>query len=261
MKAQPFCGTIFLSMQIRRNTLISAMGDKAAQKAVSVCLLMKDRLGPSSVLHRPTLSRIAETAGISPSTAKRYLPLWLKLGLVEYQGTKNRVLVVKKMASSNKHRNIEVGKLNFNSFKELYKAFRSLLFLLLNSRKSFLKRVIRIATNPKRGEDFKKARKLRDHYAKGDYGKTEYTEYGLSYKTIAKKLGYCARTAQNIVELAVKNKWCKKVNHSTSQLLPGVCGMYVEGYTFTTHNFGWKILANTYEESAYWYGILIGGKK
>lgn len=238
------------------------MGDKTAQKAVSLLMLLKSRIGRTSAIKGASMNRIAALAGTSPSTIKKYLPMWRNMQLVEWQGTKGDVLVIKRLASKTNHRNVEVDKLDYKTFKMLYKTLRSLLFLILNSHKSFIRRLLRVVTDPRKGENYKKARKLSEFYACREAdGTFRYKEYGLSYKTTARKLGYCARTAEEIIKLAIRKKWCSKTTRYMSQYLPKVRGRFVEGYTFTTMNHGYKVLANTYTENRYWYGILLGGKK
>ena len=249
-------------MKIRRTILINIMGDKAAQKAVSLLLLLKSRIGRTSSIRKASMNRIAMLSKTSPSTIKKYLPIWEDMGLVEWRGANGDILIIKRLSSKTHHRNVEVDRLDYNTFKSLYKTLRSLLFLILNSHKRFIERLLRTATDPKNGDDYKKARKLSEFYARRDTdGMFRYKEYGLSYKTIAKRLGYCTKTAEEIVKLAVRKRWCKKTARFIRQLLPNVCGMFVDGYTFTTKNYGYKILANTYSENRYWYGILLDGKK
>lgn len=237
------------------------MGDKTAQKAVSLLMLLKSRLGKTSSIKKASLSKIANISGNHPTTIKRYLPIWEEYGLVEWQGKNHDVLVVKRLSSKNSKRNVNVEKLDFSSYKDLLNTLRALLFLVLQSHKTFIKRLIRVATNPKRGEDFKRARKLSEYYAMKGNVEMKYKEYGFSFKAIGRRLGYCARTAERIVGTAVKKRWCDKKHHFERQLMPGVCWRTVDGYTFTTNNYGYRMSANTYELMPYWYGILLDGKK
>lgn len=248
-------------MHIRRTTLLQIIGDKAAQKAVSLLLLLKSRLGKTSSIKNASLNKIAGISGCHPNTIKRYLSLWVEMELVEWQGKNKDILVVKKLHSKNKKKNVCIEKLDYSTFKDLLHTMRALLFLVLQSHKSFIKRLIRVATNPKRGEDFKRARKLSESYAVRENGELKYKEHGFSFKKISEKLGYCTKTAQKIVKTAINRHWCNKTRNYERQLLPNVCGMYVEGYTFTTRNYGYRVYANTYELSPYWYGILLDGKK
>lgn len=250
-------------MQVKRALLYSVMGAKADIKALALLMLLKERLGITSSLKKASINKIAAKAGVSPSTIKRYMAIWEHWGIVEWRGSRHDVFVVKKMSSSAKHRNLELNKLNFKNFKILYDHLRSFLFVMANARKEFVKRMIRIVTNPRRGEDWKKAKKSCNHLVvtKDNEKGFVYKEYGFSYKGIGNALGFCARTAEKIVDFAIGKHWCKKERHYDWSFLPNVCGMYVEGYTFTTRNYGYIIKANTYEAAPFLRMALIGGKK
>jgi len=250
-------------MQVKRAIIFGTMGNKTEQKAVVLLMLLKHRLDKTSSISNASQNKIASILNVSPSTVKRYLPVWEKMGLVEWRGKKGDVFVVKKISSSTKHRNFDMKRLDFKCFKNLYQTFRSFLFLIANSRKEFVKRLIRIANQPKKGEDFKKARKNCNKYAKqtkGDDGFV-YHEYGFSLKGIGRILGFCSRTVEDIVKLAINKKWCNKERHYEWMKLPGVNRMFVEGYTFTTMNYGCVVSANTYPMSRAILMAIIGGKK
>ena len=93
--------------------------------------------------------------------------------------------------------------------------------------------------------DFNVIKAARDAARKFGYG-FEYKENGLSYKTIARRLGVSVKTAVEIVKFAVKRTILKKTTHSIATYMQSVCGMEVYGYTFTTRNYGYKVLANSY---------------
>ena len=250
-------------MQVKRAIVFGTMGDKTAQKSVVLLMLLKNRLDKTSSIPKASQNKIASLLNVSPSTVKNYMPIWEDMGLVEWRGKDMKVFVVKKLYSSTKHRNFDMKRLDFGSFKNLYQTFRSFLFLIANSRKEFVKRLIRIANEPRKGEDFKKAKKDCNRYARQTRGEDGYTyhEYGFSYKGIGRILGFCARTAENIVSLAIKKRWCDKEQHYKWTKLPGVCRMFVEGFTFTTMNYGCVVAANTYPMKRSILMAIIGGKK
>ena len=229
------------------------MGDTTMQKAVVLLLLLKKRI-VTSAIHEFSINKAAIIAEVSPNTIKRYLPIWEGMGMVDYQGVNSDILVMKKISSSTKHRNYAIDRLDFSSFKRLYNSYREFLFLVIQSRKDYVKRLLRIAHDPRRGEDFKGARKACRQYAKTKAGEKTaiYHEYGLSYKKIARKIGVCVKTAQKIVSGTIKKRWCCKQRNFISFLLPSVNKMEIDGYTFTTHNYGYIILANTYTVSRSW---------
>ena len=234
-------------MKIKRSLLFWAMGNKTNIKAVSLLLVLKRNLGKTSSLCHASQNKIASCCGVSPSTIKMYMPVWLRLGLVEWRGKNKDVFVVNKMSAKTSHRNVDLSRLDMSSFWKVYKSLRSFLFLIILSCKDLVKRMIRTATDSDDLSEVKKARKFCNRYAKREKDKDfEYNEFGISLRKIGQKLGFCKRTAESIVDFAVKRRWCRKFNNYDWTFMPGVNKMYVEGFTFTTMNYGFVIKANTY---------------
>ena len=61
------------------------------------------------------------------------------------------------------------------------------------------------------------------------------------------------------VDFAVKRRWCRKFNNYDWTFMPGVNKMYVDGFTFTTMNYGFVVMANTYTLDRNICMALIGG--
>lgn len=239
-----------------------AMGRKTNIKAVSLLIDLKSRLDKTSAIHKASLNRIARIAGVSPNTIKNYLPIWLRLGLVEWRGKDSDVFVINRLSSKTRHRNIDISRIDTKNFKTIYENFRSFLFLLILSCKGFVKRMIQIANTSKNPEEVKMALKSCNRYAKRNQNKQlEYVEHGISYGKIGQKLGFCRRTAEKVVKLACKKRWCMKNNNYDWCSMPGVNGMYVEGFTFTTQDYGFVVRANTYTLNRKISMALIEGKK
>ena len=187
--------------------------------------------------------------------------IWKRLGLIEWRGKKGDVLVLNRVASKTKHRNIDISRINFDKFKSIYEQFRSFLFILILSCKAFVKRMIQTVNTSKDAEEARLALKSCNRYAKRNKDKLfEFIEYGISYSKIGQKLGFCSRTAENIVKKAIKKRWCSKQTHFEWTRMPGVNGMYVEGYTFTTKDYAFKVNANTYSVNRNLLMALINGK-
>lgn len=248
-------------MQVKRTLLFWSLGDKTRIKALSLLLTLKSRLGKTQSINNASQNKIASIAGVSPSTIKRYMVIWQRLGLVEWRGKKGDVFVVNRMASRTKHRNLDLSRINFKDFKAIYEQFRSFLFLLILSCKAFVKRMIQIANNSKDHKEIREALKSCNRYAERNQDKQlEYVEHGISYSKIGQKIGFCRRTAEKIVKLACRKRWCRKHNNYDWCSMPGVNGMYVEGFTFTTKDYGFISRANTYSLNGKILMALIGGK-
>ena len=223
-------------------------------------MVLKKNLGKTSSLCNASQNKIASVCGVSPSTIKRYMPIWERLGLAEWRGKNKDVFVVNKLRSRTSHRNVDISRLDMSNFWKVYNSLRSFMFLIILSCKDLVKRMIRTATKSDDISEIKKARKFCNRYAKRERGKDfEYKEYGISLKKIGQKIGFCKRTAENIVNYATKRHWCRKFHNYDWTSMPGVNRMYVEGYTFTTKNYGFIVKANTYSLNRNIRMALIGG--
>lgn len=188
-------------------------------------------------------------ARIHTETFKKYLPIMVDMGLVRFDGKNNEHLVICCMRSKHKARNVDIHRFSFKSFKSVYNSLRAFLVLILQQRKDYVARTLQIARNPRKGQDFNSARKAVKRLVRQGVLKSVYDnvkELGLSYKRIAKEVGVCVRTAERVVFFALQKRWCRKQTHFLRVEMRGVNRMYVEGFTFTTRNYGFIVSANTY---------------
>lgn len=234
-------------MQVRRKIINECKGNPKLQKALALAICLKDKLGRSSTLHNYSVNKIHTTTNVSATTINKYLPILIEHGWVSFDGKNKQHLVVKKLASHTQCRNICVDKFCFDSFKDIYCSLRAFLALIIQSRKNFIKRTIQIATNPKKGENCKAARKLVKRLVNQGVLRSfydAYKEYGLSLKRIATETGNCIRTAQRVMGYAIKNNWATK-QHNYEKAESD--NFYYDGYTFYKNGNLYKIYANTYK--------------
>ena len=138
--------------------------------------------------------------------------------------------------------------MDFTNVKTVERSLQALQVVFLQQRKDFCKHTIHNAHSGFNPKKIKAARKACRKYGFGD----KYVERGLSYATIARKLGLSVTTAFNVVKYGVLKKYFKKFTHFVWTILKGVCGMDIEGYTFTTKNYGFQVQANTYTVGCKW---------
>lgn len=190
------------------------------------------------------------------STIKKYIAILQELGLVYFDERNDgkRTLRFKKIASSTARRNMSIEGLCFKTFKEAQVSVSTLQLMLIQKSKDFVKRVIRVSQSPRyqpskfRKEDFKKAKRLCKQYAVPDIdGRFWYDELGISYETIAKKMGVCVRTAFNKIQYAIMRHYIKKEHHFDWFKLPEGCDMVPPGATFVARGFACRVEANTYQ--------------
>lgn len=216
-------------------------GNKELLKAIAMFLLIRKRLG-SNVLKDYSINKLVNLLGAHARTIKKRMHMLSQYGLVTIVG---KTLVLRSVVSKHAKRNVKLGEryMEYSTLKNVEYSLQAMLVKELQNKKDFAKRTIRNAHGA--SHDYKVVKAARDAARKYGYD-VEYVENGLSYKTIAKKLGVSIKTAVEIVKFAVKRTILKKTKHFISTYLPKVNFMEGLGYTFTTRNYGYKVMANSY---------------
>ena len=216
-------------------------GNKELLKAIAMFLLIRKRLG-SNILKDYSINKLVNLLGAHACTIKKRMHVLAQYGLVTIVG---KTLMLRSVVSKHAKRNVKLGerKMEYSSLKSVEYSLQAILVVVVQSRKDFAKRTIRNAHGA--SHDFNVIKAARDAARKFGYG-FACKENGLSYKTIARRLGVSVKTAVEIVKFAVKRTILKKTTHSIATYMQSVCGMEVYGYTFTTRNYGYKVLANSY---------------
>lgn len=237
-------------MYLSRRIINDIKGNPRKQKAVAIAICLKRATGRASIVRDYNPNRIHNLIGISPSTFNTYLPLMVEMGLVSFDGVDNRHLVIRCIQSSRRRGNIDIHRFVFKTFSTVYNSLRAFLMILIQRRKDYIRRILQTAYNPYPWDDCRSAKqKVKSLVNKGVLKTTEWVERGLSYKRIAKEVGCCIRTAERVVAFATGKRWCRKTTHFIHTYLRGIHYHEYEGCTFTTDNYGYVVLANTYRLS------------
>lgn len=232
---------------IKRHILYSARGKDAIIKALALSVFIKN-IVVSSTITNFTLNKLHILTGLSYSALRKRIDTLRNLGYIEYVGKNKQHLVFKSITSSNNHKNITFDKCVFDSIKDIEKLLYILLVVKIQKQKDFVRHTIQTAYNPQKCtiEEIKKARRLCKSYGYDE----NYKEYGLSYKTIAKRLGVSIQKAFRIIEFAIQNKILEKKRNQKKWLRKGIgyaqkfCDL--TNITFCTTDYAYKIYANTY---------------
>ena len=236
-------------MELKRSILKECKGKPQLQKAVAVALCIKKKLGRSSIMRDYSINKLHDLTGMSASTIKKFMPILKQKGWVQFDGNNKQHLVICKMTSHTDKRNMNIDKFCFDSFTEIYRSLRAFIALIIQAHKDYVKRTIQAIAHPTDGKAFEVAKKLVKRLVKqgvlnGRY--EEYKEYGLSYKHIAEITGNCIKTAQSIMQYAIKKCWTTKQRNVEQVYAYGVNHRKVYGYTFSTKNNIYLVNANTY---------------
>ena len=230
-----------MNKNLRLRLALEMFGNKELLKAIAMFLLIRKRLG-SNVIKNYSINKLVNLLGAHARTIKKRLRVLSQYGLVTIVG---KTLMLRSIVSKHTKRNVKLGerKMEYSSLKNVEYSLQAILVVVIQNRKDFAKRTIRNAHGG--SHDYKVVKAARDAARKFGYG-FQYVEKGLSYKTIAKKLGVSIKTAFEIVKFAVKRTILKKETHFIQTYMQSVSKREVYGYTYTTHNYGYKILANSY---------------
>lgn len=246
----PNISELFLfNMKLRRRYINEAKGCPVTQKALAVAIRIKSLLKRDSTIHDFTINKLHRLTGISAKTLNRYLPILEDMGIVSFCGKDDRHMVIGCLHSHSASRNINIDKFDFSSFRSVYYSLRAFIALSIQHRKDYIRRTIQIATDPRKGQDCKAARKtvkrlVRQGVLKCTDG--QYRESGISFRRIAKETGNCVRTAERIVDFAVLKGWVTKVRHYTQLFVKGVMYRVIDGFTFSTRNNIYAVQPNSY---------------
>ena len=229
---------------IRRSLIIECFGDKELLKALAMAYLIKHRTKSSNIRHY-SINLIHSITGIHAVTIRKRLQILNEYGLILIEKDN---LIIRSTVSRHSKRNMNIGRMDFASVKTVERSLQALQVVFMQQRKDFCKHTIHNAHHGFNQKKIKAARKACRKYGYGD----KYAEHGLSYATMARKLGLSVTTVFNIVKQGIRRKYFKKLTHFAWTILKGVCGMDIQGYTFTTKNYGFQVQANTYRVGYRW---------
>ena len=229
---------------IRRSLINECFSNKELLKALAMAYLIKHRTKSSNIRHY-SINLIHSITGIHATTIRKRLQTLNEYGLILIEKDN---LIIRSTVSKHSKRNMNIGRMDFTNVKTVERSLQALQVVFMQQRKDFCKHTIHNAHNGFNPKKIKAARKACRKYGFGD----KYVERGLSYATIAKKLGLSVTTVFSVVKHGVMRKYFKKFTHFVGTFLKGVCRMDIQGYTFTTTNYGFQVQANTYKVGYRW---------
>lgn len=239
-------------MKSRRSTLLKLRGDQRGQKIYSLAILLKVKTNHSRIT-KYTTHKLMQLADTSFTLAKKLEEGLIEYGYAHFEGcNSNKVLVINSISSHTSNRNINIDEFDFSSYRKILRSLQAFIIMRLQASKDYYRHLLQSRHNPKSSEEFKKAyRKVKNFVREGLLNSvdTQFNEWGISLKRIAKEVGCCERTAQRVIKFALSREWLKKEHHVEQLYAPKVCSRPVEGYTFSTRNNLYKVHANTYSLS------------
>lgn len=240
----------FTYIPIRTELLLAAIKDRKLIRPLAMSIVFKSKVSSGTAR---SINHIHEVTGISAEAVKKYRAKLEEYGLSFLTGKRN-LTVFGRIRSTNNKKNYEAKITDISSTKEVEKSLRSMLLVVLQAQKEYVRRTTLALSNPHSLKEYKEAksslRRFRGYLVHG------FKDYGISYKCIAKKLGTSIVTAVKDVKNAVENLFLIKTRNyyqvfckSARSLGSFLCEKTQSWLspTFTTKNNIYYIKANTYK--------------
>ena len=232
---------------IKREFVQRIRDDRDWAGALALSLLMKSLVPSSTVkawnpyqLYK--LTCIDGKGGVDPKTVEKYLDILREENLIIEQNGKNgkKSLTFKSLKSGVEKNNIEMTYFGYKTLKEAKYYLYSLLFMEEIHHKMYVKEMLYLSHNGFDINKTKQAKRMCRKHGWNRHKDDKFEDWGISFKTIAKKLGVSEQTAQYVVNFAVKNKLVNKFNQGRKVYSPGsyVADKYLlpqeKNYTYVT---------------------------
>ena len=223
---------------LRNSIAIQMFGDKKFLKAIAFILLYHE-ITNSNICKNYSVNKLSNLTGIHASTIKNRLQTLKQRNLAKIN---NGTLIFLSITSKHNDRNKKLNNFSFSSLIEIEKSLFALLVCILQERKDFIHRAFLDAKYSVDYKTVKRAKAMIRKYARGE----RFSEKGISYKKIAKKLGVSIKSAFDYVKFAIEHSFLFKETHFKRVFYKYVNYYPIKGYTFTTQHFAYKVGANTY---------------
>lgn len=237
---------------IRIDLLGAMSGNLLLVKAIAMAIFVKNHLKDARVTHY-TPNRLRDLIGkhqrpLHHTTVTKYVDELLRADLARVEGAD---LVLCSLSDRRGKFNLSLGDTSGLTISELENHLLTAQVMLILKRKEFVKRTIETATNPKRTkdgyQDFKQARRRCRQYG---YTR-EFHDHGLSYRTIARRLGISLQKAEEVIRYATTCGLLVKHTHQQQLFAYGIgaAAKYINesrSTTFSTKNNSYIVYANTY---------------
>lgn len=230
--------------KIGRKLYHENISDADAVKALALLIFVKIKF-PSSVVANFSYYKLAKVTGIHYNTIKKRLNTLGDMELLDFEGKYNQHLRFKRVRA--KKSNVNFSRIDTTSVKTIERGLRALYLVEKVSQKNYVEQQVNLAHNGERTKQVKRAKSVCEKR-----GYTDFNDYGISYKYLAKKLNLSLGSTSAVVKYAVKAKLVNK--HRTIKQVSYVNSKAkiclsifddVKGYFATKHNI-YKIGCNTY---------------
>lgn len=215
-------------------------------------LLLRFKMDDKNYIKGYSVNLVSKLTGVSWATCDKYMRILFERKIVYMN---NSIMEMHRLSSGTKHRNTPIRGLDFSKLSIAKYTLHSLFLMLKTACKEKVRRSIQVVNDPKKHpskkkkDDYKGSKAFCKKYVRPETNGTyKYHDFGMTFKTIAKVIGCCTKTAQKVVKYAMRKHYIirRKLNYLRF-FLPNINGRYYPGMTFTGKDHGYVVPANRYE--------------
>lgn len=226
------------------------IGDTDALKALALLVYVKENK-PTSVFTNYNITALSKFVHLSRNTTRKRIQKLFQMGLVERVGKEKQHLLFKRVRM--RCANVSLNKINKKSIKSIEIGLKALLIYETQRSKEWIKQRVYQATNPKKGTPLKVVKRAKAFCRK--CGITQFVDNGISWKTIAKRLGCGYNMVKQVIMYGEENKMFVKHNHiAYYNTIKGCASEFVE-YSQMDNLFSTKRNNNVYSYACNTYTI------
>lgn len=182
--------------------------DANTLKALAMFVYVKQHK-PCSVFPYYSVEKLSLFCKLSKNTTRKRMKILERMGLVERTGRRRQHMLFRK--ARKKHANIDISKIHFDNVKEVELALRALFVREIQRSKDWLEQRVFEAYNPKSKASYRSMkRSLRICRKRGI---TEFTDNGISWRTISRKLNCSLSVVSNVLKFGEDKGFFKIHRH------------------------------------------------
>lgn len=228
------------------------INDASAIKALAFYIYCREYfVNGASVLVNCSYARLQRATGLSLNTTKKRVRKLIGMGLIEViEGRTGRNFVLHCPRAAKTTMNVDLSKLDKSSIKNIELGLKTLLICEIQRSKEWISQQILKATNPNEYTPLREIKKARRYCSRR--GLTTFVDNGISWKTIAKKLGCGLNKVREILKYGEEHNFF--VRHTHIWQVAFVKGgadeyvRYMDGNLFSTkrNNGVYRVSASTF---------------
>lgn len=188
--------------RISRKIYNDCIDNTDAVKAISMLIYIKENK-KCSVINKFSYKKISDITKLSILVVKKRINKLNEMGLLEMIDN-NKMKFSKIRAQKS---NVRLDMIDMTSVSSIEIGLRALYIIEIQKRKEYVKSAVNVTDNVRNMDEYKKARSIQKQVLRGT--KT-YTDNGISYDYLVKKMNVSKTTISNIIKYGEDNGIFKK---------------------------------------------------